>query len=233
MTKPSSPKSGTSKHRRPELIAARRSKPQRLRYASTPDKPNAASSPTEYPVFLTAREAIGLIAHGSLTALDKSFFEEVEFFQKWGSVAYTGFRQPRRYPLARNLRRVMARVHWWKLRKQLKCRWMPCPAPLNQIDRFSVRYAVRKQGGQADKVLRNLYTDIEQFHEALDAHNTATQHAIVRLCAESAAEHIRPIGRRGIWRARQLTSGMHRRDSFAVLRQSHEHNPHRQLGDLP
>ena len=101
--------------------------------------------PNVDPVYLSWREAVGLLAFGSLTALDEADPAEIAFFQRWGSVAYISPRRVRNDPLIERIRRVRLRVRWWILRKRLRTNSVPCPIkPLNSIDRTSVRYAIRK-----------------------------------------------------------------------------------------
>ena len=194
--------------RKRELIAARHTARVTRRYGTshepTPDEPAV------YPVFLAADDVIGLIAYGRTTALKGPVPGAPRMFERWKSHVIGGSTYERQYFLVRQMRLVLARVRWWQSRRRMRMDPAKCPIkPLDRSIRGHVRWVIRSHGRSAVETVALLRADVRQLLAAKAGHEIAIERATANLCAEIAAEHIVAYGRRGVWRNRRFTSGIH------------------------
>jgi hypothetical protein len=161
----------------------------------------SSEEPTALPVFLSAAETISLIAYGWVTALDGPAPGAPDIYGRW-KVHVTGpSPDERQYPLVRELRLVLARVHWWKVQKRSKAPPAKCPIPALGSDyRAQVRWAIRKSGMTAVQTLALLRKDVRLLLAAQAERNAAMDRATGILCAEVGAERLVALGRPGTWR---------------------------------
>jgi hypothetical protein len=208
--------------RKRELIAARHTARVQRIYGPSRSKESAPAEPSVYPVFLTSEDVIGLIAYGRTTALRHPAPGEPPFFERWSSEVTGGYSDERKYPLVRDMRWVLARVRWWRLRNRRRDNLVQCPMrPLNRIARGHVRWAIRHNGRTAIDTIGLLRADVRQLHAARDAHEIAIERATAILCAEIAAENIVAWGLPGVWRTRRFTSGIHKEIPFIFFANPH------------
>ena len=193
--------------RKRELIAARHTARARRLYGSSE---TVQPEPEVLPVWLTSDDVIGLIAYDRTKALDGPVPGAPPMFERWRSHVSGLPSDDRQYPLVRQLRLVLARVRWWQSRKRQRAIPSTCPIPpLDRVTREHIRWIIRRHGRPAIETITLLRADVRRLRAAQSAHELAIEHAVACLCAEISADNIDAWGRRGVWRTRRYTSGIH------------------------
>lgn len=196
--------------RRRELIAARHTARVQRAYGSQGAAATEPSVPSEY---LTSEEVIGLIAFGYATAAPVPVPDERPLVQKWNYEPPIWSGGLRRYPWIYSLRWLIARVRWWRTCKRLGRIDGSKLQRLHPTARARIRWALRTHGKPATEILVSLAQDVRQMLAARNAHEEPREEALARasqiLCQEIAAGRICAWGRPGVWRSRQLASGLH------------------------
>jgi len=196
-------------HRQCEQIAARYFPPQTTLYGISEA---VAKELAILPVFLSAGEAIGLIACGRATALASPVPGAPPMFERWNTHVTGPSPDERQYPLVLRMRLVLARVRWWKKRKRAGVTFAKCPIrPLRQADRAEVRWAIRKHNVTAIATIALLRNDVRQLLSAQSARKNSIDRAVRIICAEIAGEHLIAWGRPGNWRNQTLAGRKHER----------------------
>lgn len=116
--------------------------------------------------FLTSWEATTLLGFGrtDIPAHEHTVpapWEE-SFREQWAFPPPNSFEPARKFWVARNLRRVVARVTWRKRNGKQGASKRVCPiAPLARGDREVVRHCIRRNRESAQKALAALLKDVE------------------------------------------------------------------------
>jgi len=190
-----------------EQIAVRRSERQRrFHYGSEP----VPAEPAKYPVYMSFQEVIGWIACSRITALEGLTACESAFFSRWGFLGWGGGKYERQVREVHQLRYVIARVRLWqRAKRQMRPSQRRPLRPLSSHERRTVRLILRKHGGPARAVLKQLRADARNLLADRTSRGDAIEHARQQCCAEIAAEHLVAWGIPGISRERRFTKTMH------------------------
>ncbi len=147
--------------------------------------------------FLSAREALGLLAYGHPDALNGAAPGEPDMFNFWGYSEGSWTSGRRTEPLW-CLRWVWARVRWRLTRVRRHGRWRRCPLPpLGRVKRAQVRHLMRKHRRPAADLIRNLAADIERARVATMNAKVRVGRADRVLCNAAAEGRLTVFGRRG------------------------------------
>ncbi len=190
-----------------EVIATRHSARIRLYYGTAESTP---PEPGSLPPFLTAAEAVGLIAYGQSQALNGPAPGSPPVFQRWNIQIEQWHPEVARHPLVRAMQSRLARVRWWKLRKRAGQPVATCPTrPLDPETRDRIRRAIRSTRKSGVGTVALLRGDLRTLMAARVAHERKIAEASKALCAAAAEAKVTPVGRKGVWRKKLITGGMH------------------------
>lgn len=159
--------------------------------------------------FLTAREALALLAYGDVRAFDGLAPGEPDMFGRWGH-SEGRWTSGRRTPPLFRLRWVLARVRWRLTRGQRRGRWRACPLPpLGPVGRAQLRHLLRTHGRPAADLVPDLRADIERARLSVEDVKRRLGAADTLLRAAAADGRLPIWGRRGRAAGGQFASTDH------------------------
>jgi hypothetical protein len=158
--------------------------------------------------WITAWEALSLIAFGRVDfgRYDLPPWEE-KVVDRWG-VRCWNHSLDRRFPLVIDIRYVLARVGWWQMGHRDTRRGRRSLPSIGVERRAHIRKLALHYKKPIPVLLAELRIDIQEAATARAKWECSINAAIVTLCREVAGEQISAEGRRGLWRNRQMKTGL-------------------------